>query len=359
MFEERVDEEAAELAGSPGDDDEFGVHAPCVRPQERIDNNAKFELSVRINLTMMISPADMLLFAAVVREGSFTRAATKLGITKQTTSERIGKLEERLGVRLLERTTRRLRVTDAGATYYDRCTSIGAQIDEANLEVQQRQVEPVGLLRVSAPALYGRRFLGPVIAEFLARHPKARVEISLADRRVDLIEEGFDLAIRIGAPDDLSLAARTLGQATVYYVASPGFLAKHELTRAADLRSARCLTIRPSEVWEVAGARIKIEPVLVVNDLEVACEAAIAGVGVAQLPAIVCRAAVADGRLRVLFGPDPAMHRVVSAVYPSRHYLPAKVRVFLDVLAAFVEPMLTLDARTEERLRRSTRRRTA
>ena len=295
--------------------------------------------------TNAIPPADMLLFAAVVREGSFTRAAAKLGVTKQTTSERIGKLEDRLGVRLLERTTRKLRVTDAGATYYERCASIAAQIEEANAEVRQRQSEPVGLLRVSAPALYGRRFLAPVVASFLGRYPKARVEIALADRRVHLVEEGFDLAIRIGPLDDSSLAARPLGRAHVHYVASPDFLAKHAIARVADLRAARCVTIRPSEIWELAGVRTKIEPVLVVNDLEVACEAAIAGVGVAQLPAIVCRTAVAQGRLRVLFGPEPALHRVVSAVYPSRQYLPAKVRLFLDRLAAFVEPMLTLETR--------------
>jgi DNA-binding transcriptional LysR family regulator len=103
-----------------------------------------------------IPPADMILFAIVVREGSFTRAARQLGITKQTVSERIAKLEERLGVRLLERTTRRLRVTDPGAIYSERCAAIAAQIDEANGEVQERQAEPVGLLRVSAPVLYGR-----------------------------------------------------------------------------------------------------------------------------------------------------------------------------------------------------------
>src|SRR4051812_40951960 len=105
----------------------------------------------------MISPADMVLFAAVVREGSFTRAARQFGITKQTTSERIKSLEERLGVRLIERTTRRLRVTGSGLAYYDRCSAIAAQIDEANSEVQQQQAEPGGLLRVSSPTLYGRR----------------------------------------------------------------------------------------------------------------------------------------------------------------------------------------------------------
>lgn len=330
-------------------------------PSSRLpDNTVPTELFVRLGLTMMISPADMLLFAAIVREGSFTRAARQLGITKQTASERIGKLEERLGVRLLERTTRRLRVTDAGATYYERCAAIAAQIDEANGEVQRRQAEPVGLLRVSAPVLYGRRFLAPVVADFLARYPKARVEVVLADRRVDLIEEGFDLAIRIGALDDSSLTARKLGEGHVYYVASPGFLSKHGMPSARELRATRCIGLRPFETWEVLGVQNKIEPVLVVNDLEVACEAAIVGVGIARLPAIVCRDAVGDGRLRVLFGPEPAMLRAVYAVYPSRQHLPVKIRVFLDGLAALVEPMLPLEVRTDERaVRRSVRKRDA
>lgn len=291
----------------------------------------------------MVSPADMLLFAAVVREGSFTKAARRLGITKQTTSERIGKLEERLGVRLLERTTRSVRVTDSGATYYERCAAIATQIEEANAEVQRRQAEPVGLLRVSAPGLYGRRYMAPVIAAFLGRHPKVRIEVVLADRRINLIEEGFDLAIRIGTLDDSSLVARKLGEAHVHYVASPDFLAKHGLPRPEELRSARCIGLQPFETWEASGVSSKIEPVLVVNDLEVACEAAVAGVGIARLPAIVCREAVAEGRLRLLFGPEPAMLRAVYAVYPSSRHLPAKVRLFVDALAALVRPMLPLD----------------
>ncbi len=289
-----------------------------------------------------VAPADMLLFAAVVRAGSFTAAARQLGITKQTASERIAKLEAQLGVRLLERTTRRLRLTDAGAGYYERCAAIGAQIDDANLEVQRRQAEPVGLLRVSAPTLYGRRFLAPVIAAFLERHPAVRIEVVLADRRVNLIDEALDLAIRIGGPGDAGLVARKLGLGHVYYVASPGFLARHGAPTATSLRATRCIGIRPFETWELDGVVTRIEPVLVVNDLEVACEAAIAGVGVAQLPALVCRDAVAAGRLQVLFGPEPALERAVYAVYPSRQYLPAKVRLFIDALAAMVEPMRPL-----------------
>lgn len=284
----------------------------------------------------------MLLFAAVVREGSFTRAARQLGITKQTASERVKHLEERLGVRLLERTTRHLRLTDPGAAYYARCAAIAAQIDEANSEAQQRQAEPVGLLRVSAPVLYGRRFLAPVVADYLGRYPRVRVELTLADRRMNLIEEGLDLAIRIGPLDDSSLAARKLGEGHVYYVASPDYLARHGTPAPDALREARCVGIRAFETWEILGTRNKIDPVLVVNDLEVACEAACAGVGIARLPSLVCREAVIGGRLRVLFGLDSGLRQPVHAVYPSRQYLPARVRVFLDALAEMVEPMAPL-----------------
>ncbi len=285
----------------------------------------------------------MLLFAAVVREGSFTGAARQLGISKQTTSERIAKLEAELGVRLLERTTRRLRVTGAGGAYYDKCAAISSLVDEANVEVKERQATPVGLLRVSAPVLYGRRYLAPVVASYLSQYPETRVEIVLADRRVDLIEEGFDLAIRIGKLDDSSLAARKLGEGHVYYLASPAFLARHRTPSVAELSLGRCVGTKDHETWSVAGESIKIRPALVVNDLEVLCEAAVAGVGIARLPALVCRDAVLSGRLKVLFGPSAAVKSAVYAVFPSRQYLAAKVRVFLEALSLLVEPMRPLD----------------
>jgi len=290
----------------------------------------------------MISSADMILFAAVVREGSFTGAARHLGLTKQTVSERVARLEEWLGVRLLERTTRRLRVTDAGATYAERCASIALQIDEANSEVQQRQSEPTGWLRVTSPSLYGRRFLGPVIADYLGRYPKVRVEVVLSDHRVNLLEEGLDLAIRIGEMEDSSLTARKLGEGHVYIVASPGFLKQQGTPAPRDFRTARCIGMRPFETWEITGTQVKIEPVLVVNDLEIVCDAAIAGLGIARLPSLVCSEAIREGRLVRLFGSESTALRNVYAVYPSRKHLPAKVRLFIETLAALVEPMLPL-----------------
>ncbi|MHA7628925.1 LysR family transcriptional regulator [Corallococcus sp. M7] len=286
----------------------------------------------------MIPPADMVLFATVVREESFTRAALKLGITKQTVSERIRHLEERLGVRLLERTTRRLRVTGAGVVYSERCAAIAALIDEANSEVQRGQADPTGLLRVSSPVLYGRRYLTPVIAKYLDRYPQAQVELVLADRRPHLIEEGLDVAIHIGPLDDSSLVARKLGEGANHFVASPRYLAKHGTPSARELRTARCIGYSAFDTWMAEGVKTRIDPVLTVNDLELACEAAIAGVGIALVPDILCREAVRDGRLRILFGPKPAMLRPIHAVYPSRLNLPPKVRLFVDVLAAQMEP---------------------
>lgn len=285
----------------------------------------------------------MLLFAAVVREGGFTRAAERMGLTKQTVSERIAKLEGQLGVRLLERTTRRLRPTDAGAGYYERCAAIAMQVEEANADVRRSQVEPMGLLRVSAPVPYGRRFLAPVVATYLERHPKARIEVVLAARAVDLIEEGFDLAIRIGHLEDSTVAARKLGEAHVYYVASPKLLASRGTPEVKALGSFPCVGVSSSETWLVTGLKVRVAPVLVVNDLDAACEAAIAGVGVAMLPALVCRDAIQRGRLRVLFGPNPAFQPPVHAVFPSRQHLPTKVRIFVEMLARFIEPMRPLE----------------
>ncbi|MDX2093493.1 MAG: LysR family transcriptional regulator [Kofleriaceae bacterium] len=278
-----------------------------------------------------IAPADMLLFATVVRDGSFTRAARSAGITKQSASERIGKLERALGVRLLERTTRHLRLTDAGATYYARCAAIATQVDEANQEVQRQLTAPVGLLRVSTPVLYGRRFLGKVTTTYLQRYPQMRVEVVLADRRVNLVEEGFDLAIRIGVLDDSTLAARRLSEGRVYYVASPTFLRAHRGLTAAAVRDVRTIGMSAHESWTLSGKSLKVEPHLVVNDLELACEAAMAGLGIARLPSLVCADALVNRKLQLAF-PDATLTSPVHAVYPSRQYMPAKTRAFLELM---------------------------
>lgn len=296
-----------------------------------------------MNLTDDVAPTDMLLFADVVREGSFTRAAQLRGITKQSLSERVARLEARLGVRLLERTTRRVRPTDVGTTYFERCASIAAQIDEANAAVREREAEPNGWLRISVPVLYGRRFLMPVLSAYLGRYPNARVEVMLADRRVNLIEEGFHLAIRVGRLDDTALIASSLGSGYTYCVASPSYLAQQGPLTRHNLSAARFIGFRPFESWNILGKNVKVAPVLLVNDLEVACDAALAGVGIAQVPSLICREAVAAGRLEVLFPKEQPPPQPIHVVYPSRQHLPAKVRLFVQLLRSLVAPMTPLE----------------
>lgn len=279
------------------------------------------------------SAADLLSFVAVVRDGSFTKAAASLGMTKQAVSGRVARLEARLGVRLLERTTRRVRTTEAGSAFYERCRSIAAQIDEAEREARDRQATPTGLLRVSAPYLFGRRFLAPLIADYMRGHPEVRVELVLADRRANLVEEGFDLAIRVGSLDDSSLAARRLGRVRVSVVGGREFAQRKRPVRADELAALPTIGIRPSEDWMVGRKKHRVRPALVVNDLEIACDAAVAGSGVANLPELITRSHLERGALRRLF-PDDEVFVPVHAVYPSREFLSQKVRVFIDALVA-------------------------
>jgi DNA-binding transcriptional LysR family regulator len=279
------------------------------------------------------SADDLLAFVAVVADGSFTKAARSLGVTKQAVSSRIARLERRLGVRLLERTTRRLRATDAGAAFYERSKGIAAQIDEAEREARDRQARPTGLLRVTAPYLFGRRFLAPIVADFMREHPEVSIELVLADRRVNLVEEGFDLAIRVGQLDDSSLTARRLGRARASVVAAKGFPNRRRITDADTLVSVPAIGMRTSEEWTVGRKKIRVRPKLVVNDLEIACDAAVAGLGVASLPELVTESHLLRGALVRLF-PEDDVWVPVHAVFPSREYLASKVRAFLDALLA-------------------------
>ena len=274
-------------------------------------------------------------FAAVVREGSFTAAARALGVSKQTVSDRVAALEQEIGVKLLTRTTRRVTPTTAGASYVARVSALLAGLDEAGRALQAEQREPAGVLRVSAPALYGRRFLPAVMAEYMARHPAVRCELSLSDRYVHLLDEGFDVVIRVGPVGDTTLTARRLGTSRIRCVASPEFLEAHGApSRAQDLSRARCIVVRAGESWEVEGATVRVASALVVNDLEVARDAAVRGVGIARLPNFLCDDLIRAGALRVLFDDGPGSERPVWALYADGSHAPAKVRRFIEVLLA-------------------------
>jgi DNA-binding transcriptional LysR family regulator len=283
---------------------------------------------------MTISPADMLLYVDVVREGSFTAAARHVGISKQAVSERIYKLEAALGVRLLQRTTRNLRMTDAGMRYHAECAQIAHQIEQANLAVQAEQATPTGLLRMSAPMLYGRNRLIPAIQTYLARYPNVQVSLLLSDQIVNLVDEGIDVALRVSHLNDSSLSVRRLGEVSAYFVASPALLTRYPgMTDGEIIRRAPAISFRESEIWDLpTGAKIKPNTVLTVNDLEALAAAVVQGLGIARLPGILCNPLIANGKLRKLLPEHAATNLAVYAVYVSKKHLASKIRAFIDVL---------------------------
>lgn len=287
-----------------------------------------------MNHPAMISPADMLLYVDVVREGSFTAAARHVGISKQAVSERIRKLETALGVRLIQRTTRSLRMTEAGIRYHADCVRIAQQIEHANLAAQAEQAVPTGLLRISAPVLYGRNRLIAAIQTYTQLYPEVRVSLHLSDQMVNLVAEGVDVALRVSHMDDSSLSARRLGEVSAYFVASPSLLARFPAFDDGELiRRAPAITFREAEVWELpTGEKLKPNAVLSVNDLEALSEAVVQGLGVACMPGILCHPLIKQKKLRKLLPDHAAANMAVHAVYVSKKHLSPKIRAFIEVL---------------------------
>lgn len=278
----------------------------------------------------------------MVEAGSFTGAGRSLGLPRSTVSRRIARLERRLGVRLLHRTTRRTSLTDVGASYYDRCAASLSQLEEAEAQVRAAQAAPRGLLRLTAPHDLGGH-LAPVIAAFVARYPDVRVEADLTQRMVDLVGEGFDIAVRATSQlPDSTLIARSLAHGESRLFASPGYLAARGTPRKpADLSTHDCIVLglaRGQARWQLSDASSSVEVAvrarLLTNDPSFARDAAIAGAGIAYLPAFLADAALRRGALRsVLTGyRSPASRLYV--VYPSAKLLSATVRSFRDHLIA-------------------------
>jgi DNA-binding transcriptional LysR family regulator len=277
-------------------------------------------------------------FAKVVHMGSFTSAARALGMPKSTVSQRITELEERLGARLLQRTTRRLSLTDAGRVYYDHCVRIVAEVEDAERAVASLQEAPRGLLRITV--LANSRFLGTVLSDFLGRHGGIQLEVLCTDRMVDLVEESFDLAIRAGALSDSTLIARHLGAIHFILVASPQYLEKHGRPRSPrELAKHACLIFsvgaQPRVLHLTQGEEaleVSLTPTLSVNDLDILQAAALCGVGIALLPAYSCIEDLRARRLERVLPIWQTPAEPVHAVYPSGRHLSPKVKAILDHL---------------------------
>jgi DNA-binding transcriptional LysR family regulator len=286
--------------------------------------------------------ADIAVFVRVVERGSFTLAADDLGLSRAVVSKYLTRLEDRLGARLLHRTTRRLSLTEAGAALFEASRGAIERIEEAEAAVAQLQAKPRGRLRVSAPMSFGILQLGPAIADFSREHPEVTLDMRLDDRYVNLVEEGYDVAIRIGALTDSSLVARKLATTSCVACASPEYLAREgEPGTPADLAAHDCLIysyLSTANVWRFTAPDGREIPVAVagsyrINNGIVLAEAAQAGHGILMAPTFYVGHLLREGRLRRILATYRLPELGIHAVYPQREHVPPKVRVFVDFFA--------------------------
>lgn len=281
------------------------------------------------------------LFSSVAELGSFTQAAEREGMTPGAASKQITALEGRLQARLFERTTRSVRLTEAGAALLDRVRPWLAEYDALEEGVADARSAPAGLLRVTASVDFGARQLMHPIATFMALWPGVEVRLSLVDRMVDLVEEGFDVGVRIGNLDDSALIARRLAPACMSLVASPAYLAARGTPQHPSELAAHDLIIdrnkpAPQQLKFTRGGEevdVRVSGRLTLNGASAAVEAAAAGVGIACSPRYAAEAALADGRVLPLLPDWDPDHRNLWAVFPSSRYLTHRVRLFVDHLA--------------------------
>ena len=283
---------------------------------------------------------DMRIFTQVMQAGSFTAAADLLGMSKQSVSRRLMQLEERLGVRLLNRSTRRLDATPLGQQYFDSAVRLLGEMQQAEQDISGQTQALRGTLRLSAPLSFAISHLGSLLTEFLQLHAQLIVEIDLSDRAVDLIGEGYDLALRIGTLEDSSLVARRIASIERVYCASPAYLAARGTPLEPEaLREHDCLPYGHSRQvqWQFKGQGKTLQAIAVsgrmrANNGELLRDAAIAGMGVTYLPAFIVEQALADGRLVKLleaWTPPPLQ---LSAVYPQHRQIARPVQAFVEFL---------------------------
>ena len=282
----------------------------------------------------------MRVFATVVDAGSFARAADKLDLSRGMTSRYVAQVEAHLGVRLLNRTTRRQSLTEAGQDYYQRATQVLAMVEEAEHSAAQGSAEPRGTLRVNASVAFGARHLGPAIGVWLKRHRQVKADLTLNDRVVDLVDEGFDVAVRIARRIDPGLVARPITRARLVVCAASAYLKEHGTPKSpADLARHNCLTYAyAGHQGEWRFTRRGRDQVVRVsgnvhgNNGDILCSAAVEGLGVIVQPSFLVYELLREKKLvRILEGWE-ADDSTIYAVYPSRQFLTPKVRSFIDFL---------------------------
>jgi len=290
---------------------------------------------------------DMRCFVQVAEMQSVTKAAQHLSLAPSAVSRRLRDLEARLGAQLLSRTTRRMSLTEAGQVFFHRATQILADLDEAEAEVSDESHGLSGQLRLAAPLTFGLMHLSPVLTAFMAEHPELSIDLDLSDRQVDLVGEGFDLAIRIGTLSDSTLIARRLAEVRMLVCAAPVLIERHGLPETPDaLRALPALCYSGSQrgdIWryrDPAGedGTVQVTMRLRVNNGEMAREAAIAGLGIVIEPSFIVEEALASGELVPLLTDHDWQSIAIHVVYPQTRHLSAKARTFIDFLRARLGP---------------------
>ena len=288
---------------------------------------------------------DLAVFSRVVSAGSMSAAGRELGLSPAVVSKRLRRLEDRLGTRLLQRTTRQIALTEAGQGFYERAVAILASVEEAESFVSGRSSEPQGTLKVTAPQAFGRMHVARHLGAFMAQHPKLSINLVLTDDLVDIVGEGFDLAVRIAELPDSTLVSRKLAGVGTMMVATPSYLEAWGVpTAPSDLAEHACVPSDTRDPWHLVNGEGEVHVhrprgPLQTNSSEVVREAIMSGAGIGLRPEWEVGEAVATGALKRLL---PQWHgedrTAVHAVYPSRRFLPSKVRLFIDFLSELYGP---------------------
>ncbi|NOI68607.1 LysR family transcriptional regulator [Vibrio sp. 99-8-1] len=286
----------------------------------------------------------MVIFTEVVKAGSFTLAAEKTGHSTSFISKEVSKLEERLGVRLMQRTTRTLNLTPEGQLYYQQCQQIIEDAVQAENAISGKYGEPRGTLRVSCPVSFGVSILRPVLAKFTEKYPRISLEIDLDDRKVDMVSDGFDVVIRATAQlEDSSLISRQIRRSTALTLASPDYLKKHGTPETPyDLDRHKVMSysnLRQPNVWQYYdkdghSIQVHVDGHVLTNNSSMTLALAVAGQGICRLPCFCLSDEIETGQLVELLADYPKIEIGIYMVYPSRKHMSAKVRSFIDFVMA-------------------------
>jgi DNA-binding transcriptional LysR family regulator len=285
--------------------------------------------------------AAMRAFAKVVENEGFAAAGRELRLSRSAVSKYVAELERGLGTQLFNRSTRHVSPTESGLAFHEKCVAILAALEDAERAVSDLQDRPSGTLKINAPMSFGILHLGRALADFMARYPDVRVELSLNDRFVDPVEEGFDVTIRIADLPDSSLIAKKIAPANLVVCASPDYLGKAGTpAHPSELRAHRCLNYGYSasgNQWRFSGPNgpvgVRIDGVLCSNNGQVLCDAAERGLGIALLPTFIVGAALQEGRLSTVLTEFRAPEIAMYAIYPPNRHLTAKVRLLIEFLS--------------------------